>query len=128
MGVMMDDESVTTNSNHSSGEIDKQFLAAPIKSAVDNFSSYPEFFSSACRNRVKRRDIRGLVKQHLDSFNYFVETDLKKIVRANDTVSSRFDPSVYLRYKKVWIEKPSIVVDGMGSSLTPQMCRLSDIT
>ncbi|GKA27994.1 DNA-directed RNA polymerase III subunit 2 [Tanacetum coccineum] len=121
MGVMMDDESVTTNSNHhsstSTGEIDKQFLAAPIKSAVDKFQLVPEFLK-----------IRGLVKQHLDSFNYFVTTDIKKIVRANDTVSSRFDPSIYLRYKDVWIGKPSIVVDGVTDSLTPQKCRLSDMT
>lgn len=114
------DESVTTYSNHhSSGtkEIDKQFLAAPIKSAVDKYQLVPEFLK-----------VRGLVKQHLDSFNYFVKTDIKKIVRANDTVSSRFDPSIYLRYKDVWIGKPSIVVDGVTDSLTPQKCRLSDMT
>ncbi|GJY10685.1 DNA-directed RNA polymerase III subunit 2-like protein [Tanacetum coccineum] len=124
---MMDDESVTTNSNHhSSGEIDKQFLAAPIKSVVDKFQLVSEFLKAHAG--IELEGEMDLVKQHLDSFNYFVKTDLKKIVCANDTVSTRFDPSIYLRYKKVWIEKPSIVVDGMGSSLTPQMCRLSDIT
>ncbi|GKB53527.1 DNA-directed RNA polymerase III subunit 2-like protein [Tanacetum coccineum] len=91
------------------GEIDKQFLAAPIKSAVDKFQLVPEFLK-----------IRGLVKKHLDSFNYFIKTDLKKIVRANDTVSTRLYPSIYLRYKDVWIGKPSIVVDGVGSSLYSQ--------
>ncbi|PWA98104.1 nuclear RNA polymerase C2 [Artemisia annua] len=101
----------------STGEVDKQFLAAPIKSAVDKFQLVPEFLK-----------IRGLVKQHLDSFNFFVKTDIKKIVRANDTVASKFDPSIYLRYKDVWIGKPSIVVDGVTDSLTPQKCRLSDMT
>ena len=41
--------------------------------------------------------MRGLVKQHLDSFNYFVETDIKKIVRANDRIVSSVDPKIYLR-------------------------------
>lgn len=41
--------------------------------------------------------MRGLVKQHLDSFNYFVKTDIKKIVRANDRIVSSVDPSIYLR-------------------------------
>lgn len=41
--------------------------------------------------------VRGLVKQHLESFNYFVRTGIKKIVRANDVVRSTIDPSIYLR-------------------------------
>lgn len=58
------------------------------------------------------------MKQHMDSFNYFVKTNIKKIVRANDTVASKFDTSICLRYKDVWIGKPSIVVDGVTDSLT----------
>ena len=41
--------------------------------------------------------MRGLVKQHLDSFNYFVNIGIKKIVRANDRIESSLDPSVYVR-------------------------------
>jgi DNA-directed RNA polymerase III subunit RPC2 len=37
------------------------------------------------------------VKQHLDSFNYFVNIGIKKIVRANDRIVSSIDPSIYLR-------------------------------
>ncbi|XP_021832455.1 DNA-directed RNA polymerase III subunit 2-like [Prunus avium] len=66
--------------------IDKEFLAAPIKSATDKFALLPEFLK-----------VRGLVKQHLDSFNYFVNTGIKKIVRANDRIVSGVDPSIYLR-------------------------------
>jgi DNA-directed RNA polymerase III subunit RPC2 len=38
------------------------------------------------------------VKQHLDSFNYFVRTDIKKIVRANDRIQATRHPHLYLRY------------------------------
>ncbi|KAK1379495.1 hypothetical protein POM88_026239 [Heracleum sosnowskyi] len=82
--------------------IDKQFLAAPVKSAVDKFQLLLEFLK-----------VRGLVKQHLDSFNYFVRTGMKNIMRANKEIRSTVDKNVYLRYKSVRIAL---------------RCRLSDIT
>ncbi|KAL6953882.1 DNA-directed RNA polymerase III subunit 2 [Sarracenia purpurea var. burkii] len=94
-----------------------EFLAAPVKSAVDKFQLLPEFLK-----------VRGLVKQHLDSFNYFVRTEIKKIVRANDLITSKFDPTIYLRYKDVWIGEPSMIIDGVIEKLNPHKCRLSDIT
>jgi DNA-directed RNA polymerase III subunit RPC2 len=39
---------------------------------------------------------KGLVKQHIDSFNYFVETGLQKIIDANTTVTSDVDPNFWL--------------------------------
>jgi len=43
--------------------------------------------------------VRGLVKQHIDSFNYFINVDLKKIVLANEKVTSDVDPQFYLKYR-----------------------------
>ncbi|KAF3434232.1 hypothetical protein FNV43_RR25335 [Rhamnella rubrinervis] len=100
-----------------SSAIDRQFLAAPIKSAVDKFQLLPEFLK-----------VRGLVKQHLDSFNYFVNTGIKKIVRANDRIVSTLDPDIYLRFKDIRIGEPSAIFDGVTEKLDPQTCRLSDIT
>lgn len=97
--------------------IDKHFLAAPVKSAVDKFQLLPEFLK-----------VRGLVKQHLDSFNYFIHSEIKKIVFANHEIRSRVDKQVYLRYKDVWIGEPSIMVDGVTDKLSPHKCRLLDIT
>ncbi|KAL5799487.1 hypothetical protein ACOSQ4_032371 [Xanthoceras sorbifolium] len=96
---------------------DKQKTAASVKSAVDKFQLLPEFLK-----------VRGLVKQHLDSFNYFVNTGIKKIVRANDRLVSTVDPSIYIWFKDVRICQPSITVDGVSTKITPQMCRLSDTT
>ncbi|KAL6328087.1 hypothetical protein AAG906_033363 [Vitis piasezkii] len=97
--------------------IHKHFPADPVKQAVDKFPLLPEFLK-----------VRGLVKQHLDSFNYFVKTDIKKIVRANDRIVSSVDPSIYLRFKDVRIGEPSITVDGISEKLNPHTCRLSDMT
>ena len=42
---------------------------------------------------------RGLVKQHIDSFNYFINHEIKKIVRAkgNEKLTLDADPNFYLK-------------------------------
>ncbi|GFQ07092.1 DNA-directed RNA polymerase iii subunit rpc2 [Phtheirospermum japonicum] len=117
MVVRGDESAVFDDLQEKCLEIDKQALAAPVKNAVDKFQLVPEFLK-----------VTGLVKQHLDSFNYFVRTQIKKIVQANDLVTSKLDPSIYLRYKDVRIGKPSFLSDGSPKGLTPHACRLSEIT
>lgn len=90
---------------------------APLKSAPDKFQLIPEFLK-----------VRGLVKQHLDSFNYFVDTGIRKIVQANNQIESRVNPGIYLRYTDVRIGKPSMNIDGAIEELAPHICRLSDTT
>jgi len=51
---------------------------------------------------------KGLVKQHIDSFNYFINVDLKKIVRANEKVVSHADPTFYLKFLNIQVGKPDI--------------------
>ena len=43
---------------------------------------------------------RGLVRQHIESFNYFINREIKSIVRAksNERVICDADPNSYLRY------------------------------
>ncbi|XP_056172452.1 DNA-directed RNA polymerase III subunit 2 isoform X3 [Syzygium oleosum] len=102
----------------SEADVDYRKLAAPIKSAVDKFQLVPEFLK-----------VRGLVKQHLDSFNYFANTEIKKIVRANDKIVSNIDPNLYLRFKDVRIGNPTVSMgDGVVEDLSPQKCRLTDMT
>jgi DNA-directed RNA polymerase III subunit RPC2 len=52
-------------------------LTDPINTARDKWNLLPAFL------RVK-----GLVKQHIDSFDYFTNVELKKIVQANSLVVS----------------------------------------
>ena len=41
--------------------------------------------------------VRGLVKQHIDSFNYLINHEIKKIVKANEKVTCDTDPNFFLR-------------------------------
>lgn len=41
--------------------------------------------------------ITGLVKQHIDSFNYFINVDIKKIVEASNMVTCDADPLFYIK-------------------------------
>jgi DNA-directed RNA polymerase III subunit RPC2 len=41
--------------------------------------------------------VKGLVKQHIDSFNYFVNVEIRKIVKANEKVCSDADPLFYVK-------------------------------
>ena len=49
--------------------------------------------------------MRGLVKQHIDSFNYFANVEIKNIVRAerNYMIKSDIDNTYYLKYKDIRI-------------------------
>ena len=56
---------------------------------MDKSSLLPAFLS-----------VRGLVKQHIDSFNYLLAEDMLKIIRAqaNQRVTCDADPSFFLKY------------------------------
>ncbi|KAK0607839.1 hypothetical protein LWI29_021366 [Acer saccharum] len=96
----------------------KQQRDGSFKSTVDKYQLLPEFLK-----------VRGLVKQHLESFNYFVNTDIKKIVLVNDRLVSAVDPRIYIRFTDVRIGQPSVIGVGIKKkSTTPQMCRLSGMT
>ena len=76
------------------------------------------------------------MKQHIDSFNFFVEVELKKIVRANRTVLSDVDHKFFLHYTNVYVGKPTRYEEKItdyprykwDSTVTPNECRLRDTT
>ena len=79
--------------------------------------------------------VKGLVKQHIDSFNFFIEVELKKIVKANEVVLSDVDPDFYIRYTNIYVGKPSRLDEQQvgpntkwSSTVTPNECRLRDMT
>ena len=61
--------------------LNKEELAAPVKTIEDKWKLLPAFLK-----------VKGLVKQHIDSYNYFINVDIKKIMKANDKVTSDADP------------------------------------
>ena len=75
--------------------VPREKLTAPIKSLEDKWHLVPAFLR-----------VRGLVRQHIDSFNWFLSTELKEIVRANNKIVSSADAMFYLKYLDVHVGKP----------------------
>ena len=66
---------------------DKSRLLEPVKDLKDKYELLPAFLK-----------FRGLAKQHIDSFNWFTDHEIKKIVcaKANKRVRCESDPNFYL--------------------------------
>ncbi|CAL1540930.1 unnamed protein product [Lymnaea stagnalis] len=99
-------------------KLDKEKLAAPIKTIEEKWRLLPAFLKT-----------KGLVKQHIDSFNYFINVEIKKIMKANDKVLSDADPNFYLKYLNIYVGMPNVQESlGIAQSISPHECRLRDIT
>ncbi|CAD6208297.1 GSCOCG00003306001-RA-CDS [Cotesia congregata] len=71
---------------------------------------------------------KGLVKQHLDSFDYFINVEIKKIVAANNLILSDSTDSFFLRYLDVRVGNPEELEFNVSTRVTPHECRLRDLT
>ncbi|KAK8220706.1 DNA-directed rna polymerase-like protein III subunit [Phyllosticta capitalensis] len=96
-------------------------LTDPINTAEDKWNLLPAFLK-----------VKGLVKQHIDSFDYFVDVQLKEILRANQYVYSDVDDKFFWRYTDIRVLRPCRVEEeglkGHTSTITPNECRLRDMT
>ncbi|ORX87985.1 beta and beta-prime subunits of DNA dependent RNA-polymerase [Anaeromyces robustus] len=94
-------------------------LTDPVNMIEDKWRLVPAFLKT-----------RGLVKQHLDSFNYFINTDIKKIVQANSIIKSDVDPLFYAKFTDIWVDYPTVHDPQLQTDrkITPHECRLRDIT
>eukprot|EP00668_Euglena_longa_P033150 GGOE01042677.1.p1 GENE.GGOE01042677.1~~GGOE01042677.1.p1 ORF type:complete len:1135 (-),score=406.12 GGOE01042677.1:113-3463(-) len=72
--------------------------------------------------------MKGIARHHIESFNYLVDVEMKKIVEHNALVTSDSNPSIYLRYTNIYVEPPTIEQDMVVSQVTPNECRLRDLT
>ncbi|CAK79043.1 unnamed protein product (macronuclear) [Paramecium tetraurelia] len=77
---------------------------------------------------------RGLQKQHIDSFNYFIEQRLEQIVKSplNQRITCESDSSFLLEYLSIRVENPTFTSSwdkySLKSLLYPHECRLNDQT
>lgn len=78
----MKEEDATTKSPEAGAD-----LRAPVKTLADKWLLVPAFLR-----------VRGLVKQHIASFDYFVKIEIRKILKANERIISDANPSFYLKY------------------------------
>lgn len=93
-------------------------LEDPVSTAEDKWQLLPAFLK-----------VKGLVKQHLDSFNYFVDVDLKKIIKANELVLLDVDPQFYLKYLDIRVGHKLTLKPGTKEVImAPHECRLRDLT
>ncbi|CAG8890638.1 unnamed protein product [Penicillium egyptiacum] len=101
----------------------KKGLTDPIDTARDKWNLLPAFLK-----------VKGLVKQHIDSYNYFVEVQMKKIVESSSTIRSDVDHNFYIKFTDIYVASPRRADEqGDGgldfeSTITPQECRLRDTT
>ena len=80
--------------------------------------------------------VKGLVKQHIDSYNYLTEFELKQIVKTNRTILSDVEPRFYLHFTDITVGKPTRLDEALtdytryqwNSTVTPNECRLRDST
>jgi DNA-directed RNA polymerase III subunit RPC2 len=89
----------------------------PIKDLKDKWLLIPEYL------RVK-----GLVRQHIESYNHFLTHQIAKIIETNNEVKSTVDPQFFVKYVGVRVGTPSMEVQFDEQLVTPNQCRLQDLT
>lgn len=92
-------------------------LVRPIGTAEEKWRLLPAFLQ-----------LRGIARQHVDSFNYLINSEIRSIVRANEKIVSDVDPRWYLKYDDVRVGKPCQTDDMIRADISPHECRLRDIT
>ena len=75
------------------------------------------------------------MKQHIESFNHFIEVGLKQIIEAEPIITSDIEPQFYIKYENIYIGRPSRYEETHlerdskhESTVTPNECRLRDMT
>jgi DNA-directed RNA polymerase III subunit RPC2 len=116
------------------------WLTSPVSTVQDKWKLIPLFLKVASsiigETGVDSGQVRGLVKQHIDSYNYFINVEIKNILAANSKITSEADPSFYLKYSRrcrcfltrhrytnIWVGKPSVDQDYAVENITPHECR-----
>lgn len=96
---------------------DGEDLVKPVNTVQDKWKLLPAFLK-----------VKGLVKQHIDSFNYFINYEIKKIMKANQYVYSDADPMFYLKYLSISVGKPDVEESfNVTKPVAPHECRLRDM-
>jgi DNA-directed RNA polymerase III subunit RPC2 len=95
---------------------------APVGSLRDKWRLLPYFLR-----------LRSLLRQHIDSYNYFINTELQQIISSpsNNIIRSDHDPKFYLKYEQIYVDaSPSVDEDSyiLNRNITPMQCRLRDCT
>jgi len=82
-------------------------IAKPIKSVEEKWKLLPHFLR-----------LRGLMRQHIDSYNHLINVDIKQIVAAksNRELRSEADPKFFLQYTDIYVGEPNLEEESFVSS------------
>ena len=83
----------------------------PIKEVSEKWKLVPAFLR-----------LRGLVKQHIDSFNFFINHEIKKIVMVNGSMTSNAggpDIDFYFKFTDIKIGMPIVSEDRVAEKIFP---------
>ena len=73
--------------------------------------------------------VRGLVRQHIDSFDNFIRVEMNKIIAANAEVKSTADGKTVIAYDAIRVGLPNAEMGYEQVKATqPNQCRLQDMT
>lgn len=98
-------------------------LTDPISTPEDKIQLLPAFLK-----------VKGLVKQHIDSYNFFVDHEIKEIIKANRIVRSDANSSFFIEFLDIRVlmpDRPGFSDDqrtAKTNEITPHECRLRDMT
>lgn len=97
---------------------DGEDLSRPVPTVKEKWKLLPAFLK-----------VKGLVRQHIDSFNYFINSEIKKIMKANQMITSDADPTFFLKYLNISVGNPEVEESfNVTKPIAPHECRLRDMT
>ena len=99
------------------GSTEPSLLTRPIRSLDDKWKLLPAFLRTS-----------SIVRQHIESFDHFLSHTLRTILVANRRVATDAQPDWYLEYDRLYVGEPMLRVNQVEQKLTPQECRLRDLT
>ncbi|SCP02519.1 DNA-directed RNA polymerase III subunit RPC2, putative [Plasmodium malariae] len=125
------DFSSITNLN----DVEKEFAGLVVKNKKHNKNIYEKSKSINNLNEKWKLlpaylKVKGLVKQHIESYNYFIKREIKTIMNAttNKIIKSDIDEHFYVEFLDISVGRPSVEENMIETKLTPQICRQRDLT
>ncbi len=124
----------------SKGEVDKSVLLQSdfiggSKSVGSDSNSFKKDISSSITTVEQKWRLlpeflyaRGLVKQHISSYNYFLNIEMQEILKANSEIRADCDPSFFIRYTNIYVGKPDYEEFFTQTEVTPFQCRTRQLT
>ena len=124
---MQEDSKMNEGEGYEKELYDKSKANVPLKSIQEKWKLVPAFLR-----------LRGLVKQHIDSFNYLINDEIKNIIKANELITSDAlsggipsdDPAnrFYFKFTDIRVGSPKLQEDCITKKIYPQECRIRDMT